>query len=293
MPLKKDNILKALRPLGDHATYYNQLKYDCPRCTQAGTGIGKKNLEIHSEYLVFHCWACNYKGHISKLIKDYGDTKYLHLFETKKDSILLPLKTAHDFQLPEFLIKPSNPAADPQVLKYLHSRGLTNPIIEQRNIQYCYYGKLKGNIIFPSYDKNNNLIAYVAHNYEKRKYKTFKNKDFVFFYESFVDLDFPIILTEGIYDCLSIPNAIPLLGTTISKKIAETLSNKKIILALDADIDKKVYDINVSLLKHHGCDVFTFPITFGKDINEYYLTNMIFLKQELLKTYEAIQQYSC
>jgi DNA primase len=289
MSNKTSNIIKALKPLGEHATYYNQIKYDCPKCVKAGTGIGKKNLEVHSVSLLFHCWACNYKGYITKLIKEHGDAKYLYLFDNKNQKEdIIKKKSTQEFKLPQFLVKFSNPVASKEALNYLYSRGLTDKIIEERNIQYCYYGDLKDHIIFPSYDRENNLNAYVVHNFKKKKYKVFKNKNFTFFYESFIDFDFPIILTEGVYDSLSVPNAIPLLGTTISKSLAEQLQKRKIIIALDNDINQEVYQNNIKLLTLYGCVIKSFKIAFGKDINDYYLSNISFLKKELLKIYETI-----
>ena len=51
----------------------------------------KYNLAYNSKSNIFHCWKCRYKGHVSKLISDYGNQEDL-----RKLNLVLP--TTKPFQ---------------------------------------------------------------------------------------------------------------------------------------------------------------------------------------------------
>ena len=225
-------LIRALKPLGDPKYSGLQLKYDCPRCLKAGSGEGKTNLEVQSTGTqLFHCWACNYKGHVSKLIKDYGYKEYLELFSNKQG--LEPGEKVEIFELPKYI---QNVLNNKEATTYLLSRGLTKSKIRERDVRFCYAGDLKDRIIFPSYNEHGELTCFVTHHLKTKKYSVRKKDNFVCFHQGFIDKRMPIILTEGIYDSLVVPNAIPTLGMTLSPELLAFLSNTTVILALDNDV---------------------------------------------------------
>ena len=124
---------------------------------------------------------------------------------------------------------------------YAKKRGLTLCDIVKYNIGYCVKGPFASRLVFPSYDKDNNLNFYSCRSYYDDGYK-YKNseasKDIIGF-ENLVDFDFPIYLCEGALDAISLRrNAIPLFGKTMSKKLKTAISTSKcpeVNIVLDDD----------------------------------------------------------
>jgi hypothetical protein len=124
---------------------------------------------------------------------------------------------------------------------YAMKRKLTLCDIVKYNIGYCVKGPFANRLVFPSYDKDNNLNFYSCRSYYDDGYK-YKNseasKDIIGF-ENLVDFDFPIYLCEGALDAISLRrNAIPLFGKTMSKKLKTAIANSKcpeVNIVLDDD----------------------------------------------------------
>ena len=279
----QSQLIQALKPLGECKTNYNGLKYDCPRCLKSGTGEGKTNLEVSHKKNVFHCWACNYKGTIWKLIKDSGFKEYLHLFDNR---IATPEDEEEEkklFEIPQYIINVLN---NTEATDYLLSRGLTKEKIREREIKFCYAGSFKDGIIFPSYNLQGSLTAFVVHFPKQKRYTVRKNDNFVAFYESLIDKRAPIILTEGVYDALVVPNSIPMLGTTVSKVLLSFLANTEVIYVPDTDVKKSVKTQSIKSLnsvctKVHSCAL----LSVYKDVNELYVKNKVVLVSELKQFY--------
>ena len=275
--------IRALKPLGQYKLRGHQLQFDCPHCLKAGSGADKYNLEINTESNIFNCWACRYSGHISKLIKEKGYKEYVDMFSDKKIHDFNKeesLEYEKIFSLPKYIINACN---NKEAKEYLLSRGLTEEKIKERNIKFCYSGRFKDCVIFPSYDQYEEVNCFVTHNLKTKKYTVNKKDTFVCFYEMFIDKRSPIFLTEGVYDALSIPNAIPLLGVNISDELLTYLSNTTVILAMDNDlglkVKKQLYKQLYSVAKK------VLQLSFkGKDINESFLKN----KTQLVETIQAI-----
>jgi DNA primase len=275
-------LTQALKPLGDCKSNYNGLKYNCPKCEKTGALIDKFNLEVSLKKNVFHCWACNYKGTLWKLIKDYGFKEFLHLFVT----VHAPEEQEEEkkiFEIPQYIVNVLN---NKEATDYLLSRGLTKDKIREREIKFCYAGVFKDAIIFPSYSLKGELTAFVIHWFKQKRYSVRKNDNFVSFYECFIDKRAPIILTEGVYDALVVPNAIPLLGTVPSKKLQTFLSNTEVVYVPDTDVKKTlqkqiIKDLRSVCQTVHRCRL----LSVYKDINELYCKNRVVLVQELKQFY--------
>lgn len=276
----------ALKPLSECKEQYNQLRYDCPICLKSGTGLDKHNLEvkyISSGKGMFHCWACGYKGSVYRLIKDFGYKEYLDLFSTSLDKTTDSKKKDFSIDLPKYNISALN---DKEVFNYLQLRGVTKDLVKERKIRYCYSDELKDCILFPNYNEQLELTGVVAHNYKTKKYKIFKSSSFTFFYEKFIDKNFPITITEGIYDCLVIPNSIPLLGLVLSDYLLDFLDNTVLVLMIDSDVLNRKQKQLLNKLKKINCKVIYGNLSPYKDINEYYVKDSKELKTTLIKVYE-------
>lgn len=283
---KKDIILKALKPLGEYRISGGQIRYDCPLCLKMGIGEGKTNLEIKIETGVFHCWCCHYKGTVRTLVEERGLREFLYLFQTKKKTVPLEengTSIKKPFGLPEHLM---SVLKHPLSTEYLLKRGLTKEKIKERQIKFCYAGEYKDAIIFPSYNEQGSLTAYICHFPLKKKYFLFKDKNFTCFYSSFIDKTSPIIIVEGVYDALVVPNAIPLLGTGILKSNIDYLANTQVIYIPDNDIKPSIIKECIKTLNSICSKVsyYKLPKQY-KDTNDTYIADRLVLVKELKQFY--------
>ena len=111
-------------------------------------------------------------------------------------------------------------------INYAKKRKLSFCDIIKYNIGYCAKGPFANRLVFPSYDKDNNLNFYSCRSYYDDGYK-YKNSEFskdIIGFENLVDFNFPIYLCEGALDAISLKrNAIPLFGKTMSKKLKNAI----------------------------------------------------------------------
>ena len=272
--------------LGEPKTYISsngQLQYCCPCCSE-NAGVesdGKYNLEINLRIGKFHCWKCgstnSMKGNLSFLIKRYGNQtilgKYRDTIETMKNSGLYDLNLftgeTSAFAEETYLKLPKTyrkidftSNTNRKVNEYLKSRGITKEDVEKFNIGYTTWDEKnpleRNRVIFPSYNENGFLNYWVGRDYTgKRRQNKYKNIDGVdktgiVFFEDKIVWDADIILVEGIFDALHIPNAIPLLGKTLSREstLFQKLykrANANVVVAIDSDTEmsevKRIYKL--------------------------------------------------
>lgn len=277
----------ALKPLGDYKESYHQLKFDCPLCRKSGQGFSKTNLEV--KYMnqpfggVMHCWACSYSGSVWKLIKDFGNKEYLSLFGGDRLNLEDKKEKPSLLELPKHIFSAAN---NQEAVNYLLGRGITKDIINKRQIKFCYSGDFKDAIIFPSYNTKEELTAFVIHFFKQKRYEVRKSPSFISFYESHIDKRSPIALVEGVYDCLSIPNSIPLLGTTISEALLNALSNTHVIYIPDSDVRISLRKQIIKQLEAVCQNVSYYKTnSIYKDINEAYIGNKLELINSLKQFY--------
>jgi|ERR1035437_3431897 hypothetical protein len=286
-----EQMLRALKPLGDYQMKGGQLCFNCPRCEkELKNPINKYNLELGNKNknsvqtgFIYHCWACGISGSLYTLIKQYGYVDFAPLFKSDKKAnyeevqqkhISLPLELANVYNYTE-------------VYNYLKKRGLTKEIIKEREIKYCYDGYFKNNIIFPSYNSDGRLTAVVIQNFTTKKYRKFLDTEFVCFYETFINKKSLIVITEGAFDGLVVPNSLILLGTEISDKILDFLTHTDVLLILDADVNKDLIDKKVTQLKSVCNSVQTMILTTEQDdVNYFYVKNTNFFKRKLSSYYK-------
>lgn len=266
----KQQFLLAMSPLGDPKVGGQQIKYDCPHCMEtSGSGEDKHNLECNYGLNKFHCWSCGYSGNLYKLVKERGLKDYAKLFKTERE--FKSLEEENDESVIFELPKHTTPAYNILNAKiYLLSRGINSTLIRKNNIRYCVEGVYKDCIIFPSYE-GGRLISFVTHNIKSKKYKNHRSDSYRGFYLEKIDKRFPIIITEGVYDALVVPNAIPLLGLAIKDELLDFLANSNVLLCLDNGVEAGLKKGLIKQLKS-VCDSIK-DVTWEtkyKDINELY-----------------------
>ena len=250
-------LVELLREvLGDEKQHYEskgQISFDCPVCAEEkglDKGDGKGNFEINYIRHVYKCWACGETygthGPLGKFFDKHGTKKQKKLYNLiKPEEFKVEDKKRQRLRFPEgfMTFKDSNPRFIPHIeaIKYLHSRGITDEIIEKFGIGYTVQGDFAYRIIVPSYDKDGYLNYFVARAWIPKK-KKYKNpsvpKDEIIFNESRIDWTKDVYLVEGVFDSFFLENSIVMLGKKMSSLLFQTLYEKsegKIIICTDGD----------------------------------------------------------
>lgn len=231
-----EKIKFRLSPLGEPKQRFDQLKYNCPICEAKGGAVDKYNLEVNTNTLQFNCWGCNYHGHINKLISEYGLGR-----EFQFDNII----NLNDVKKKENLLKEPmflNQRYTEEQKKHFLYRGVSIDKIKNYNIDNVYSGNEKGMLCFKSYDVMGELNYFILYDLKTGKYikpKGIKNESM--FWENKLDWNFPITITEGIWDSLSTINSFPMLGLKLNLRMLYMLSNKDCLLLLDEFVVNKTF----------------------------------------------------
>jgi len=213
----------------------------------------------------WNCWVCNAKGrgiywlfkrmNVTSDILDKVKDSDRYIRRTANlsefDSKILSLKVGETEKgktelldlMPEFKSLAENDGSIEYkiALNYAKKRKLTMCDIIKHDIGYCTKGRFANRLVFPSYDKDNNLNFYSCRSYYDDGYK-YKNSEFsknIIGFENLVDFDFPIYLCEGALDAISLKrNAIPLFGKTMSQKLKAAIAESncpEVNIVLDDD----------------------------------------------------------
>jgi len=99
-------------------------------------------------------------------------------------------------------------------------------------------GLYKNRMIIPFYDNKGKIYYYQARDLvgNKPKYlNRIQNKDQALYNIYNIDKDKPVVLLEGVIDCLFIPNSIAMLGLSFSPKVSDILNGLDAHYLLDND----------------------------------------------------------
>ena len=239
----------------------NNLVFHCPFCHHH-----KMKMEVClDEPNFWNCWVCNAKGRglywlfkkmnassgvmckLEGLIGSHVPRNTLSTFDAKIASLTSKLVRTESSEIlglmPEFKSLAENDGSIEYKIafNYANKRKLTMCDIIKHNIGYCAKGMFANRLVFPSYDKDNNLNFFSCRSYYDDGYK-YKNSQFsknIIGFENLVDFDFPIYLCEGALDAISLRrNAIPLFGKTMSQKLKSAIVESKcpeVNIVLDDD----------------------------------------------------------
>lgn len=266
-----------------------QLQFACPCCVEKyGKGEERKyNLELNLSKQLFHCWKCadegdEMHGSILKLIKLYGNDQlvkeYKDAIHSLRESKMYKLSFSDDdfnidtksveqddLRLPKsFRYLQKDKPMPKDVANYLNSRGIGWDIVERYSLGYTEYTKdsfmPSYRIYIPSYDKYGDLNYWTGRDYLNRSntvkyYNPKVERKNIIFNEEKLQWDADIVLVEGPFDHIVVPNSVPLLGKVLNKEFKlywDIIKNAKgnITIFLDGDAFDSVKKIYKEL--NHG-----------------------------------------
>ena len=252
--------------LGNSKKHYenkSQISFDCPVCSSVkglDCGDGKGNLEVNYHHHVYKCWACSETygthGTLNKLIRKYGNKNHMKQYQLviPDEKRIIPDKEKLVISgLPKnftpLTIERSDKGYD-QAIKYLSKRNIGIDLIKKFNLGYANVGDYRNRIIFPSYDSENNINYFLGRsfeNYTKLKYKNPEvSKMDIIFNEGKINWDSNIYLVEGVFDHITLPNSIPMLGKVLNDLLMKRLiddASAKVIIVLDNDAEKDAINL--------------------------------------------------
>lgn len=261
---------------GGYQSGIEQYQFCCPCCAEDNGGKldGKYNLEINFVLGKYHCWKCDMKGNISRLIKRYGNislaSEYINdiklvlsnqLYKIDRYEELVRMIEDEEIKLPNTF----TPIGDIFKLRngklkhFIESRHITQEMVDTYHLGYTKWENeeknVRSRIIVPSYDIKGNLTYWTGRDFTgyegRQKYLNVKSdRKRIVFNEGLIEWDGDIVLVEGIIDSIVYPNCIPLMGKQLYKdsRLYELLfekANANIIICLDSDTDisetKRIY----------------------------------------------------
>jgi DNA primase len=273
------NILKSFLDESKQGGYQNgveQYQFCCPYCAEENGGKpdGKYNLEVNFLLGKCHCWKCDMKGNVNRIVKKYGGVglaaEYLEdirmilstqLYHLNRYEELVKLLDEEEIKLPKTFtpIGNINELRNGKLKTFLQTRHITQEIIDTYHIGYTKWDNeeknVRSRIIVPSYDNKGNLTYWTGRDFTgyegRQKYLNVKaDRKKIIFNEGLIEWDGDIVLVEGIIDSLVYPNCIPLMGKQLysDSRLYDMLvkrSNANIIICLDSDTDisetKRIY----------------------------------------------------
>jgi hypothetical protein len=227
----------------------------CPSPKCAKHAKDKMKLEVNLISDRFACWRCQYKGITLRLLKDYGfgDARKRfaaligrrHEEETQDHSVKLPEEY-------EAVFDRTNTEMSQDAAGWLESLGVPVEVAFQNRVGFCYSGRYRDRMIFPSFDEYGRLNYFTTrHLYESGKYKWLNCESPVkscIFNEMMIDWSKPIILVESVKSYLkhfsAIENIVCINGKKMNtnyKLFEKIILNEvpKIYVAFDAEADKE------------------------------------------------------
>lgn len=263
------NILDSI--LGPHKRYANtEHYYFCPFCNHHNP-----KLAVNIQKGKWHCWTCHAGG-----IKIVTLLKCLH---ASTDDIREVYRLLNEYippilgtEAPEQLVLPteyrplwelSKTGEFRKAVAYIQERGITPGDILRYQMGFCETGRYAHRIIIPSFTPEHILNYFVSRDYSgysNLKYLNPPASKNVIVFENQINWNYPIVLTEGMFDAMAIKrNAIPLLGTFVPKKLREKIlehQDNHVYIALDKDAMAKTLKMAERFMKE-GLHVYLVKLT--------------------------------
>ena len=307
---------------GGYQSGVEQYQFCCPCCAEENGGKpdGKYNLELNFVLGKYHCWKCDMKGNISRLIKRYGNTtlasEYINdiksvlsnqLYKIDRYEELVRMIEDEEIKLPKTftLIGDITKLKNGKLKSFIENRHITQEMIDTYHLGYTKWENeeknVRSRIIVPSYDSKGNLTYWTGRDFtgydNRQKYLNVKaDRKRIIFNEGLIEWDGDIILVEGIIDSLVYPNCIPLMGKQLYKDshLYETIlerANANVYICLDSDTDisetKRIYRLlNKGRLKGK---IYYIRMDKYKDFGEIFESEG---KQGLINTIAKSKQFS-
>ena len=286
------NELQVMELLGEpEAGTSKEMAFWCPKCNPSHH---KPKLFVNRETFQFHCFVCGFGGYgVDQLAWKLGKrSKY----KTKRhdgdlvkaiDRILNPESGMMSTEaiLPEGLIHIATGDVfdvDPAI-EYLEKRDISMDEIANWRLMYGLgfdpERNMRGRIVFPSFDSEGDLTYYTGRATWERPenaefympYKDASNISKASFIFNEVDLDwnYPIVIVEGVFDAIRIPNAVPTLGKSIQptwKLFYEIVDrDQPVIIMRDADAAEEQRETAILFRRYGVSDVKTVMLPEDSD----------------------------
>lgn len=290
-----DRVLVALvERLGPYTRSGEEYRFDCPYCEHhIKTKDTRQHLYFNLDLTIkgetgwFHCFRCNSKGSVKRVLGNDYFTGNAIVTDQFKRLVLSSLAATADSQA----VRPAKSVSLPldyhevfegtKAHRYLCSRGISDDLIgyyrlgfgaeDLRQVEigarHLYAGS--GRIVFPDFDNSENVIYWVARSYVDHvaKYKNCKSysRDQLYWFHG-VDKSEPVVITEGPISAIRAGrNAIATYGKSVTKEqISKLLSSsvRQFVVALDGDARKESFKL-ASVLHSNGKEVRL--VDFGMD----------------------------
>lgn len=281
MSKSKLDIVREI--LGEPQRSGNEYLFYCLFCKHH-----KKKLSLNLDKNKYKCWICDAAGPVQRLVRKHGTFLQLQAWRELTGQVEIAdfdtffavkseqAEEERTLSLPEEFVSLCNrntSLVSVQAKNYLTGRGLDKSDILRWKIGFCPVGEFAERIIIPSINLDGKCNYFVGRTYAKhwKKYLNPPQSRDIIFNELMIDWDEDVVLCEGVFDALKIPNSIPILGSTLredSKLFAQIVKNDSAIyLALDPDAEKKIGLLIESLLRY-GIEIYKVPITPFKDVGE-------------------------
>ena len=246
-------ISMKLSNLGDYRSTGNpqEIRFCCHQCNDT-----KYHLYFNTQKQVGICFRC---GETYKL---FGRTQFKKVIES-------PPETIESYKF--YSVNNEKSTVAESARQYLENRGILN----HKDLLYGTKDNWLGRVVFPIKEENKTVFAtgrtFISAN---PKYLNTKGKKSEYLYNIENAKQHPsVVICEGVFDSLSIPGGIALLGKDMSdiqyRKIRDDIPNSKpIYVGLDGDcIKTQGIEIAERLATSYD-KVFLLDLPIGKDINK-------------------------
>ena len=229
----------------------DEVRANCPFCHirtpwRAPDNKYHLGISLRPDLPACHCFRCGYSAHLAIFCRSLGlDIRRL------PSRLKTPYKPK-EIQTPSFQAKlpdeysliNENDILHRKPLEYLQGRGVSFEQINSYRIGYCVLGPYAQRIIFPVYEQAR-LVGFTARlvTEGQPKYKNpagFHKSDFLYNFDSALHFD-TVIIVEGVFDAIRLPNSVALFGKELSDKqrlkIVKTWKHVNVLLDSDAAED--------------------------------------------------------
>lgn len=282
----------------------NNYNFRCPYCGDSAKSVRKQRgwLIDYKGTTFFKCFNCDKAISFKYFLKDMNETVYKSYLMAKNSGsskvynnsyVITKEKTEAvkytDFIGNKFIFncgKLNNGSI------YLRSRHLTHPemfyytddygsLLESLNltdykIEWCNHEE---RLVIPHWDKMNELMFLQFRNLDpnaKVRYKTYRIKEDVpkIWGLDRIDWNKKVFVVEGALDASLLDNCIAMSGSDVdTNNIYINNYKDKLYFILDNEPYNKVICDKYKKLYERGFNVFIWPNTDAKDINDYYMEN--------------------
>ena len=246
----------------------NNIRVTCidKKCEDRTKGT-KHKLHIDLKTGMFHCFRCGLSGIGLKRFIELNEgisTRNLTVEDFDKDISDFRKKIIEKFNIPKSKIQkltfPESYVSafeSKYALNYIRHRGIKDEVIEKFKLGWCSEGDFAFRVMFPSFNKNEDLIYYSGRSILGTIPKSLNvkiDKNDLLYGSDFLDYkkDF-IVITEGPFSCITVnDNAVALYSKNITPQQLIRLRNfkfKKFYIMLDGDAREQAVKLAESLLK--------------------------------------------